>query len=101
MKRKIVTFILSLGIIFSLSACGETVKNNYGEEVQKYGPYVEISHNTGKSVYGEKLTFYNVYDRETKEMFEIIIGNSRSFSIRQIWDYDEEGHPIVKYYEGE
>ena len=41
------------------------------------------------------------YDRETKEMFEIIIGNSRSFSIRQIWDYDEEGHPIVKYYEGE
>ena len=48
MKRKIVAFILSLGIIFSLSACGETVKNNYGEEVQKFGPYIEISHENGK-----------------------------------------------------
>lgn len=101
MKKRIVVGILSLGIIFNLSACKETVKNNYGEEVQKFGPYVEINHDTGKGGYGEKLTFFTVYNKETKEMFEIIIGNSRSFSIRQIWDYDEEGHPIVKYYEGE
>lgn len=100
MKRKIVTFILSLGIIFSLSACGETVKNNYGEEVQKYGPYVEISHDTGKDNGGNNTTFYKVYNTETKEMFEIIDGYD-SVTIRQIWDYDEEGHPIVKYYEGE
>ena len=33
-------------------------------------------------------------------MFEIIDGYD-SVTIRQIWDYDEEGHPIVKYYEGE
>lgn len=101
MKKRIIAGILSLGIIFNLSACKETVKNNYGEEVQKFGSYIEISHDIGRGGYGEKLTFYNVYDRETKEMFEIIIGNSRSFSIRQIWDYDKEGHPIVKYYEGE
>ncbi len=100
MKRKIVTFILSLGIIFSLSACEETVKNNYGEEVQKYGPYVEISHDTGKDNEGNNTTFYKVYNTETKEMFEIIDGYD-SVTIRQIWDYDEEGHPIVKYYEGE
>lgn len=100
MKRKIVTFILSLGIIFSLSGCGETVKNNYGEEVQKYGPYVEISHNTGKDDGGRHTIFYKVYNIETKEMFEIIDGYD-SIAIRQIWDYDEEGHPIVKYYEGE
>ena len=100
MKRKIVAFILSLGIIFSLSACGETVKNNYGEEVQKYGSYVEISHDTGKDNGGNNITFYKVYNTETKEMFEIIDGYD-SVTIRQIWDYDEEGHPIVKYYEGE
>ena len=100
MKRKIVTFILSLGIIFSLSACRETVKNNYGEEIQKYGPYVEISHDTGKDNGGYHITFYKVYNIETKEMFEIIDGHA-SVTIRQIWDYDEEGHPIVKYYEEE
>ena len=99
MKRKIVTCILSLGIVFSLSGCGETVKNNYGEEVQKYGPYVEISHNTGEDNGGNRTIFYKVYNIETKEMFEIIDGYD-SVTIRQIWDYDEEGHPIVKYYEG-
>lgn len=101
MKKRIIACVLSLSIVFGLSACGETAKNSYGEEVQKFGSYIEISHDTGKSVYGEKLTFYNVYDKETKEIFEITIGNSYSFSIRQIWNYDEEGHPIVKYYEGE
>lgn len=100
MKRKIVACILSLGIVFSLSGCGETVKNNYGEEVQKYGPYVEISHDTGKDNGGKHITFYKVYNTETKEIFEIIDGYD-SITIRQIWDYDEEGHPIVKYYEGE
>lgn len=100
MKRKIVTFILSLGIIFSLSACGETVKNNYGEEVQKFGPYIEISHENGKDSGGNSISFYIVYHKETKEMFEIITGRYR-ISIHQIWNYDEEGHPIVKYYEGE
>ena len=100
MKRKIVTFILSLGIIFSLSACGETVKNNYGEEVQKFGPYIEISHENGKDSCVNSISFYIVYNKETKEMFEIITGRYR-LSIHQIWNYDEEGHPIVKYYEGD
>lgn len=100
MKRKIVACILSLGIVFSLSACAETVKNNYGEEVQKYGPYVEISHDTGKDNGGNNIIFYKVYNTETKEIFEIIDGYD-SITIRQIWDYDKEGHPIVKYYKGE
>ena len=100
MKRKIiVACILSLGIVFNLSVCGKTVKNNYKEEVQRYGPYVEISHTSGEDDNGRRVTFYKVYNTETKEIFEIIDG-CNSVTIRQIWDYDEEGHPIVKYYEG-
>ena len=100
MKKRIIACVLSLSIVFGLSACGETAKNSYGEEVQKFGSYIEISHTSGKDDGGRHLTFYKVYNTETKEMFEIIDGYD-SVCIRQIWDYDEEGHPIVKYYKGE
>ena len=100
MKKKIISAFLITLLSLNLVGCGETVKNTYGEEVQKYGPYIEISHDIGKDCTGDDLIFYTVYNKNTKEMFEIVDGY-HAISIRQIWDYDEEGHPIVKYYEGE
>ena len=101
MKKKIVSIFLITLLSLNLVGCvGETVKNTYGEEVQKYGPYIEISHDIGKDLVGDDLIFYTVYNKNTKEMFEIIDGYN-TISIRQIWDYDEEGHSIVKYHKGE
>lgn len=100
MKRKITSLFLVGLLSLSLTACGETVKNEYGKEVQKYGPYIEISSYSGKDDEGNHVIFYTAYNENTKEMFEIVDGYD-SISIRQLWNYDEEGHPIVKYYEGE
>jgi hypothetical protein len=36
-----------------------------------------------------------VYDTETKLMYKIVKGKY----MVQLWDYDEGGHPIAKYYE--
>ena len=38
---------------------------------------------------------YIVYDTETKLMYKIV----KEKYMVQLWDYDEEGHPIAKYYE--
>ena len=47
----------------------------------------------------EKLSSRNyiVYNSETKLVYRII---NNQYMI-QLWDYDEEGHPIAKYYEGD
>jgi len=102
MKKKIITFCLTTLTALFLTGCGETITNNYGQEVYIFGPYIQISKDNGKMPNNEKVYFYTVYHRKTKEMFEFIYNYSDgSCSIRQIWDYDEEGYPIVKYYEGE
>lgn len=102
MKKKLVAILLAGSMMFGLSGCGETATNEYGQEVYVFGPYIEIEHSedfyTSRD-YGQRI--FIVYHRETKEMFEIWDGGQGGWAVRQIWDYDEEGHPVVKYYEGE
>lgn len=101
-KKIIAGIVLAGTICLSVTGCGDTVKNEYGEEVAKFGPYVEICHEKGKNGKGNYVYYYTTYNSQTKEMFEIVLEDGYGgMSIRQIWDYDEEGHPIVKYYEGE
>lgn len=103
MKKKLVAILLAGSMMLGLSGCGgETATNEYGQEINVFGPYIEIEHSenivTARDYW---VRTYTVYHRETKEMFEIWDGGQGGWAIRQIWDYDEEGHPVVKYYEGE
>lgn len=103
MKKKILITLLSLGLIFS-NGCGPEIINS--EEVTKrikIGPYIEISHEEGKDFCGSKIVFYSMYHEDTKIMYIMTfksIGYDDYFTINYDFDYDESGHPVLKFYEG-
>lgn len=109
MRKKILTCLLSLGIVFC-SGCGnaETVVNEYGFEVAKMGPYIEIGHEDGVIPTSwntdPNIRFYSVYDKNTKIMYKITVNINNSYdrgiTIMYDFDYDEEGYPILKFYDG-
>lgn len=96
MKKRMVVVILSLTLF--LTGCGEKVINEYGNKVSKIGPYIEISHTEGEDPFGAWVNFYIVYREDNKVVYEIAIGNQK-LSIQELHSYDEEGHPIVQFYE--
>lgn len=99
MKKKLAA--LSVVLCLTLTGCGEKISNEYGENVYKVGPYIEISHTNGKSVGGSRATFLIAYHENTKVVYEIVTVNDTcgGISIRELYAYDEEGHPIVQFYE--
>lgn len=96
MKKKLV--ILSATLCLLLTGCGETVVNEYGNEVAKMGPYIEISHFEGTDPYGNRCGFMIVYREDTKIVYEIAI-KGYGINIQELHSYDEDGHPILQFYD--
>lgn len=96
MRKKIAG--LAIILCLCLTGCGETIVNEYGSTVAKIGPYIEISRREGSDPFGNKYKFLTVYREDTKVIYEIII-RSYGISIHEPHLYDEEGHPILQFYE--
>lgn len=100
MKKITILFILLPIVCFLLTGCGEKITNEYGNEVVKIGPYIEISHIKGKDYYGSTCTFLTVYREDTKVVYEIVVAEGDAISsIHELYSCDKEGHPILQYYE--
>lgn len=97
MKKKIIALIMSLGLSISLVACNEKLINEYGNEVNKIGPYIEISSVEGWCN-GRCYTFRTVYDKDTKIVYEMVT-RSYGVTIYELHTYDDEGHPVLQFYE--
>lgn len=98
MKKRLV--ILGTTLCLLLTGCGETVINEYGNQVTKFGPYIEISSIKSKDRFGNDYTFFIVYREDSKIVYEIIDGGGyEGVSIQELHAYDEEGHPILQFYE--
>jgi len=96
MKKKIA--ILATVLCLCLTGCGETIVNEYGNTVAKIGPYIEISREEGSDPFGNHYYFITAYNENTKIVYEIAV-RSYSTTIQELYSYDEDGYPILQFYE--
>lgn len=97
-KIKLSIIYIAIISIFILSGCGEKIKNEYGENVNVIGPYIEISREPGKDAFGSELDFITAYEKNTKIVHRITIGSHR-YSDIYLFSYDKNGRPILQFYE--
>lgn len=98
MKKRLA--VLGTTLCLLLTGCGETVVNEYGNEVAKFGPYIEISHTETEDRFGNVYTFFIVYREDSKIVYEIADGGGyEGVSIQELHSYDEDGHPVLQFYE--
>lgn len=95
MKKKLA--VLGTTLCLLLTGCGETIVNEYGNEVSKVGPYIEISQTTGY-LDGNCYRFITVYREDTKVVYEIAV-RGYGMNIQELHTYDEDGHPVLQFYE--
>lgn len=96
MKKRIA--ILATILCLCLTGCGETIANEYGNTVSKIGPYIEISREEGTDFYGNNYDFVIAYDENTNIVYQLTIAKYR-FNAMELHSFDEEGHPILQFYE--
>ena len=96
MKKKIAALAIAATVL--LSGCGDTVVNEYGNEVSKLGPYIEISRCEGNDLNGNHHTFVTAYHEESKIVYQLDL-RGYGVNIMELHSYDEEGHPVVLLYE--
>ncbi|HAU87765.1 MAG TPA: hypothetical protein DCW90_20440 [Lachnospiraceae bacterium] len=64
--KKVFTFLAALSFMFVFAGCGENkIINEYGEERQVYGDFIEINH----KMYNTYMVEHIVYDKNTKVMY--------------------------------
>lgn len=96
MKKRMA--ILATILCLSLTGCGETIVNEYGNTVAKMGPYIEISREEGTDPFGNHYYFMTVYREDTKIVYEIAV-RGYGTSIQELHSYDEDGNAVLQFYE--
>ena len=96
--KKISAILITI-LCLCLTGCGETITNEYGNEVSKIGPYIEISREEGTDFFGNYYYFIIAYDENTNIVYQLAIGGGYRFNIMELHSFDEEGHPILQFYE--
>ena len=101
MMKKLV--LLSTILCLFLTGCEKenVVINEYGNEVSKIGPYIEICSQNAEDCYGYCYKILTCYREDNKIIYEIIVrrGGSGGISIQELYSYDDKGHPILQFYE--
>lgn len=95
MKKKIAAMVIAMTML--LGGCGETIINEYGNEVVKIGPYIEISCQEGYDPNSNHYYFRTMYHEKSKIVYYVTTSGYR-FDVTEAHEYDDEGHPIMLFY---
>ena len=100
MKKKIVALLSAIGIMLSLTACGDTVMANVDgvmTECNLYGRFIELDQIDYYDTHGNRHYQSICYDKDTKIMY-IIDNRAYGVSISPFYVMNTENEPVIGVY---
>lgn len=101
MKKKIVALLISIGIVCSLTGCGDTIaitdEDGVVTEHNLYGRFIELEQIDYMDAFG--INHYQIicYDKDTKVMY-IMDSHSYGISLSPFYIINEENEPVIGVY---
>lgn len=102
MKKKIVTLLCSLIIMFSLTGCEKNTAaiDSNGIAHPTFGRFITLNEESYNDLHGNWHQQFIAYDKDTKIMYIIEIGHHR-FSISPFYVMNNENEPVIGVYNGD
>lgn len=102
MKRKIYSLLCGLIIVFSLTGCRKNTVaiDSNGIKHPTFGRFITLSEEEYHDLHGNWHQQFIAYDKDTKIMYIIDIGNYK-LSISPFYVMNNENEPVIGVYNGD